>query len=242
MSYIRHHQRAYNALRPVQIHRHYTKHAEGSVLIQCGDTHVLCTATVNETVPAFLRGKGTGWITAEYNMLPRATHTRSERESVKGKLSGRTHEIQRLIGRTLRSAVDLSALGERCIVLDCDVLQADGGTRTASITGSYIALHDAISWLTMRNVLEKPVPITPVAAVSVGIYHGIPLLDLDYEEDANCDTDMNIVMNTHGELIEIQGTAEGKPFTRERLNSLLDMAEQGIQQLCQLQQNALHKP
>ena len=218
-------------LRPIRIVRHYTRHAEGSVLIQIGDTHVLCTASVEETVPSFLRGKGQGWVTAEYGMLPRSTHTRTAREAAKGKQSGRTQEIQRLIGRSLRAVTDLKALGERQITLDCDVLQADGGTRCAAITGAWIALDDACA----RLVAEGKLPASPVrdhiAAVSVGIYKGTPVLDLDYPEDSDCDTDMNVIMTGSAGLVEIQGTAEGEPFTRAQMNQLMDLAETGISQL-----------
>lgn len=218
-------------LRPIRIVRHYTRHAEGSVLIQIGDTHVLCTASVEETVPSFLRGKGQGWVTAEYGMLPRSTHTRTAREAAKGKQSGRTQEIQRLIGRSLRAVTDLKALGERQITLDCDVLQADGGTRCAAITGAWIALNDACA----RLVAEGKLPASPVrdhiAAVSVGIYKGTPVLDLDYPEDSDCDTDMNVIMTGSAGLVEIQGTAEGEPFTRAQMNQLMDLAETGISQL-----------
>ena len=218
-------------LRPIRIVRHYTRHAEGSVLIQIGDTHVLCTASVEETVPSFLRGKGQGWVTAEYGMLPRSTHTRTAREAAKGKQSGRTQEIQRLIGRSLRAVTDLKALGERQITLDCDVLQADGGTRCAAITGAWIALDDACA----RLVAEGKLPASPVrdhiAAVSVGIYKGTPVLDLDYPEDSDCDTDMNVIMTGSAGLVEIQVTAEGEPFTRAQMNQLMDLAETGISQL-----------
>lgn len=226
-------------LREVRITRQYTRHAEGSVLIEMGDTKVLCTASVEESVPSFLRGKGQGWVTAEYGMLPRSTHTRSAREAAKGKQTGRTQEIQRLIGRSLRAVTDLAALGERQITLDCDVLQADGGTRCASITGAWLALHDACAKL----VAEGKLPANPVrdhvAAVSVGIVEGSPVLDLDYPEDSGCDTDMNVVMTGSGGIVEIQGTAEGEPFTRAQMNQLVDLAEAGIAQLIALQQAAL---
>lgn len=226
-------------LREVRITRQYTRHAEGSVLIEMGDTKVLCTASVEESVPPFLRGKGQGWVTAEYGMLPRSTHTRSAREAAKGKQTGRTQEIQRLIGRSLRAVTDLAALGERQITLDCDVLQADGGTRCASITGAWLALHDACAKL----VAEGRLPANPVrdhvAAVSVGIVEGTPVLDLDYPEDSGCDTDMNVVMTGSGGIVEIQGTAEGEPFTRLQMNQLVDLAEAGIAQLIALQQAAL---
>ena len=226
-------------LREVRITRQYTRHAEGSVLIEMGDTKVLCTASVEESVPSFLRGKGQGWVTAEYGMLPRSTHTRTAREAAKGKQTGRTQEIQRLIGRSLRAVTDLAALGERQITLDCDVLQADGGTRCASITGAWLALHDAC----VKLVAEGKLPANPVrdhvAAVSVGIFEGSPVLDLDYPEDSGCDTDMNVVMTGSGGIVEIQGTAEGEPFTRPQMNQLVDMAETGIAQLIALQQAAL---
>ncbi len=226
-------------LRAVSIERHYTRHAEGSVLIACGDTRVLCNASVEEKVPPFLRGKGEGWITAEYGMLPRATHERSQREAARGGQGGRTMEIQRLIGRSLRACVDRAALGERTITLDCDVLQADGGTRTASITGAYVALIDAVRNLQERKALKKNPVIGAVAAVSVGVYRGTPVLDLDYAEDANCDTDMNVVMNDGGGFIELQGTAEGHAFRREELDALLALAQKGISELFALQHEAL---
>ncbi|HSG23798.1 MAG TPA: ribonuclease PH [Azonexus sp.] len=217
----------------------FTKHAEGSCLISFGDTRVLCTASVEEKVPPFLRGKGQGWVTGEYSMLPRATHTRGSREAAKGKQSGRTQEIQRLIGRSLRAVVDLKALGERQITLDCDVLQADGGTRCASITGAWVALYDACEKLvTSGKLAENPVR-DHVAAISVGIYKGSPVLDLDYPEDSDCDTDMNVVMTGSGGIVEIQGTAEGEPFTRQQMNALTDLAEAGIRQLIAAQQSAL---
>ena len=226
-------------LRPVRLQRRYTKHAEGSVLVQFGDTHVLCTASVEERVPPFLRDTGRGWVTAEYGMLPRATNTRTDREAARGKQSGRTQEIQRLIGRSLRAVVDLAALGPRSIQVDCDVLQADGGTRTASITGAFVALHDALSLLKERKLLEK-LPIKDfVAAVSVGVYKGVPVLDLDYAEDSACDTDMNIVMTGAGGFIEMQGTAEGAPFSRAEADALLGLAERGIRELVARQEEAL---
>ena len=226
-------------LRPVIITRQFTKHAEGSVLIEFGDTRVLCTASVETSVPPFLRGKGQGWVTAEYGMLPRATHTRSAREAAKGKQSGRTQEIQRLIGRSLRAVTDLTALGERQITIDCDVLQADGGTRTASITGACVALHDALSGLVKKGELAA-IPLTDlVAAVSVGIFNGVPVLDLDYPEDSACDTDMNVVMTGSGGFVEVQGTAEGTPYSRVELNALLDLADAGIKRLVQAQKEAL---
>jgi ribonuclease PH len=226
-------------LRPVSIHRAFTKHAEGSVLIAFGDTQVLCTASVLEKVPPHKRGSGEGWVTAEYGMLPRSTHTRSDREAARGKQSGRTQEIQRLIGRAMRSVFNLKALGERTIHLDCDVLQADGGTRTAAITGAYIAARDAINHLLQSGVLMQDPIIDSVAAISVGIYQGVPVLDLDYPEDSTCDTDMNVVMTGNGGMIEVQGTAEGPAFTRTELNALLDLAQAGIQELTLLQQDAL---
>ena len=233
--------REHHQLREVRITRHYTRHAEGSVLVEFGDTRVLCTASVEETVPSFLRGKGEGWVTAEYGMLPRSTHTRSAREAAKGKQSGRTQEIQRLIGRSLRAITDLKALGERQITLDCDVLQADGGTRTAAITGACVALHDAVQGLIASGKL--PTTAKPlrdcVAAISVGIVDGVPVLDLDYPEDSSCDTDMNVVMTGDGGIVEIQGTAEGTPFSRRELDALLQLAEDGIRQLITLQRNAL---
>src|SRR5665647_2439791 len=226
-------------LRSVQITRHYTRHAEGAVLIECGDTKVLCTASLDEKVPPFLRGKGQGWLTAEYGMLPRSTHERMQREATKGKQSGRTMEIQRLIGRALRSVVDLGKLGERTIQIDCDVIQADGGTRTASITGAFVALHDAVEKLLQRQLLETTPILDHVAAVSVGIYEGVPVLDLDYPEDSSCDTDMNVVMTGGLGLVEVQGTAEGAAFDRQELNAMLDLAQQGIQQLIAFQKAAL---
>ena len=226
-------------MREVRIQRGYTRHAEGSVLISFGETRVLCTASVDNKVPGFLRGKGEGWVTAEYGMLPRSTHTRSDREASRGKQGGRTLEIQRLIGRTLRACVDRGALGERTITLDCDVLQADGGTRTAAITGAYVALVDAVNWLKARNEIKRDVIHGAVAAVSVGVYRGVPVLDLDYPEDSDCDTDMNLVMNDGGGFIELQGTAEGHAFRREELGALLDLAGHGVRQLLELQQLAL---
>jgi ribonuclease PH len=226
-------------LRDVSIQRNYTRHAEGSVLIACGDTRVLCTASVEEKVPPFLRGKGEGWITAEYGMLPRATKERTQREAARGGQGGRTMEIQRLIGRSLRACVDRAALGERTITLDCDVLQADGGTRTAAITGAYVALIDAIRSLQSRNALKKNPVVGAIAAISVGVFRGEPVLDLDYAEDANCDTDMNVVMNDGGGFIEVQGTAEGHAFRREELDSLLQLAQKGIVELLALQREAL---
>ena len=233
--------RAANALRPVAITRHYTRHAEGSVLVAFGDTKVLCTASVEEKVPPHKRGSGEGWVTAEYGMLPRATHTRSDREAAKGKQSGRTQEIQRLIGRSLRCVFDLKKLGERTIALDCDVIQADGGTRTAAITGAFVAAHDAVRWLRERKLIEES-PITDfVAAVSVGIVEGTALLDLEYTEDSACDTDMNVVMTGTGGFVELQGTAEGAAFSRRELDALMQLAEQGIALLIQAQKAALAK-
>lgn len=231
--------RAPRDLRPVRITRRYTKHAEGSVLIECGDTRVICTASVLERVPPHVKGTGAGWLTAEYGMLPRATHTRGEREAARGKQSGRTQEIQRLIGRSLRAAVDLNQLGERTLHVDCDVIQADGGTRTASITGAFVAVHDAVDWLVREGKLFASVIRDFVAAVSVGIYRGVPVLDLDYAEDVDCDTDMNVVMTASGGIIEVQGTAEGAPFGRAQLDQLLDLAEGGIRELIAVQRQAL---
>jgi ribonuclease PH len=230
--------RAPDELRPLSFVRGYTAHAEGSVLVGFGGTRVLCTASVEEGVPSFLRGKGQGWVTAEYGMLPRATHTRSAREAARGKQSGRTQEIQRLIGRALRAVVDLKALGERTITVDCDVLQADGGTRTAAITGGFVALADAIDTLIKRRALSANPIHGQVAAVSVGIFRGIPVLDLDYAEDSNAETDMNVVMNSGGAFVEVQGTAEGHAFRRHELDRLLDLASQGIAQLHEAQQSA----
>ena len=226
-------------LRPVRIERAFTRHAEGSVLVSFGDTRVLCTASIDNKVPGFMRGKGEGWVTAEYGMLPRATHTRSDREAARGKQGGRTLEIQRLIGRSLRACVDRSALGERTITLDCDVLQADGGTRTAAITGAYVALVDAVRWLQKRKDITKDPIHGAIAAVSVGVYRGVPVLDLDYAEDSDCDTDMNVVMNDGGGFIEVQGTAEGHAFRRDEMNALMDLAESGIAQLLEAQRAAL---
>ncbi|WP_372356836.1 ribonuclease PH [Xanthomonas sp. NCPPB 3443] len=231
--------RTADQLRPVLIERAFTRHAEGSVLVSFGDTRVLCTASVENRVPGFLRGKGEGWVTAEYGMLPRSTHTRSDREAARGKQGGRTLEIQRLIGRALRACVDRNALGERTITLDCDVLQADGGTRTAAITGAYVALADAVNLLIKRGDIKKHPLIGAVAAVSVGIYRGEPVLDLDYPEDSDCDTDMNVVMNDGGGFIELQGTAEGHAFRRDELNALLALAEKGMGELFALQRAAL---
>ena len=231
--------RAADALRAVRLTRHYTKHAEGSVLVEFGDTKVICTASIEEKVPGFLKGRGQGWLTAEYGMLPRSTHTRMDREAAKGKQSGRTQEIQRLIGRSLRAAFDLNAFGERTLHLDCDVIQADGGTRTASITGTMVAAYDAFSRLVEANVITA-VPVKHfVAAISVGVYRGMPVLDLDYLEDSDCDTDMNIVMTEAGHFVEVQGTAEGEAFDRATMNQLLDLAQLGIGELVALQKETL---
>ncbi len=231
--------RAADALRPVSLLRGYTRHAEGSVLVSFGDTRVLCTASVEEKVPPHKRGSGEGWVTAEYGMLPRATHTRSDREAARGKQTGRTQEIQRLIGRSLRCVVDLAALGERTISLDCDVLQADGGTRTAAITGAYVALHDAVTWLLEKKLLTASPLRDAVAAVSVGIVQGVPLLDLAYTEDSACDTDMNVVMTGQGGFVEVQGTAEGAAFTRGEMDAMLGLADKGIRELLAAQRAAL---
>jgi ribonuclease PH len=233
--------RAPDALRAVTIERHYTRHAEGSVLIGMGDTRVLCTASIEERIPPWLRGKGEGWVTAEYGMLPRATSERSQREAARGGQGGRTMEIQRLIGRSLRACVDRVALGERVITLDCDVLQADGGTRTAAITGAYVALVDAVNVLMQRGALKRNPIHGAIAAVSVGVYQGVPVLDLDYAEDSNCDTDMNVVMNDGGGFIELQGTAEGHAFRRDELDTLLALAQKGIGELIEAQRTALAK-
>ena len=232
-------QRSPDELRTIEIIRHYTRHAEGSVLVKFGDTHVLCTASIDEKVPGFLRGKNQGWLTAEYGMLPRSTGTRMDREAARGKQSGRTQEIQRLIGRSLRAVVDLNALGERTIQIDCDVIQADGGTRTASITGAFVALHDAVGFLLGKQLLAASPIRDFVAAISVGVYQGVPVLDLDYLEDSACDTDMNVVMTGSGGFVEIQGTAEGAPFHREEMDAMLGLAEHGIQQLVARQKAAL---
>jgi ribonuclease PH len=231
--------RSADALRAVNFQRHFTRHAEGSVLVEFGATRVLCTASIEEGVPGFLRGSGQGWVTAEYGMLPRATHTRSPREAAKGKQSGRTQEIQRLIGRSLRAIIDLSALGERTVTLDCDVLQADGGTRTAAITGGYVALVDACNALKQRGLLTELPLHGQVAAVSVGIYGGVPVLDLDYDEDSQAETDMNVVMRDGSRFVEIQGTAEGHAFRRDELDALLALAARGIDELHALQTAAL---
>ena len=231
--------RAFDVLRPISFTRRFTRHAAGSVLVEFGDTRVLCTASVNEQVPRWMKGKGQGWVTAEYGMLPGSTHTRSDREAARGKQSGRTQEIQRLIGRSLRAAVDLKKLGERQITIDCDVLQADGGTRTASITGGMVALVDAINGLQRDGLLSEDPLVDFVAAVSVGIYKGQPVLDLDYPEDSSADSDLNLVMAEGPKLIEIQGTAEEAPFSRDELNALLDLGERGIAQLISAQKKAL---
>ncbi|HEX6267996.1 MAG TPA: ribonuclease PH [Burkholderiales bacterium] len=226
-------------LRPVRIQRGFTRHAEGSVLVEFGDTRVLCTASVEERVPPFLKDSGRGWVTAEYGMLPRSTNTRSEREAARGRQSGRTQEIQRLIGRALRAVTDLSALGPRTLQIDCDVLQADGGTRTAAITGGFVALHDAMTWLLSRKLLAS-IPLKDfVAAVSVGIYNGTPVLDLDYPEDSACGCDMNVVMTGAGNFVEVQGTAEGETFSRKEMDALLALAQRGISQLVDHQKRAL---
>ncbi len=231
--------RAAEALRTTRFTRHYTRYAEGSVLVEFGQTKVLCTASVEERVPGFLRGAGRGWVTAEYGMLPRATHTRSDREAARGKQSGRTQEIQRLIGRSLRAVFDMQRLGERTITLDCDVLQADGGTRCASITGAFVAAHDAIDSLIGAGVLAASPIRDHVAAVSVGLYQGIAVLDLDYDEDSTCQTDLNVVMTGAGGFVEVQGTAEGEPFSRTQLDRLVDLAAGGIQTLVAAQKTAL---
>jgi ribonuclease PH len=228
-----------NELRPVRLQRRYTKHAEGSVLVEFGDTRVLCTASVEERVPPFLKDSGRGWVSAEYGMLPRSTNTRTDREAARGKQSGRTQEIQRLIGRSLRAVIDLAALGPRSIQVDCDVLQADGGTRTAAITGAFVAVHDALSFLKAKNLLSV-LPVRDfVAAVSVGIYQGTPVLDLDYAEDSSCGTDMNVVMTGSGGFVEMQGTAEGAPFSRAEADALLALAQAGIAELIAHQRRAL---
>lgn len=236
---MRSYQRQNNDLRPIEFLRNYTKHAEGSVLIKCGDTHVLCSASIEESVPSFLKGKGQGWVTSEYGMLPRSTSSRMPREAAKGKQSGRTQEIQRLIGRSLRAIIDLKKLGERTIHIDCDVIQADGGTRTASISGAYVALYDAIQTLIKsKKIMSSPL-IDSIAAISVGIKGGEVLLDLDYVEDSSCDTDMNIVMTGEGKFVEIQGTAEGVAFSRKEMDSLIDIAALGIQDITQKQNEAI---
>ena len=239
MTFSRSQGRAADALRPISITRRYTRHAEGSVLIAFGDTQVLCTASVEEKVPPHKRGSGQGWVTAEYGMLPRATHTRGDREAAKGKQSGRTQEIQRLIGRSLRCVTDLALLGERTIQLDCDVLQADGGTRTAAITGAWVAAADACEWLLARGLIARSPLREQLAAVSVGIVEGTPLLDLEYVEDAACDTDMNVVMTGSGGIVEVQGTAEGAAFSRAEMDALMGLAEKGIRELMAAQRAAL---
>ena len=231
--------RAPDQLRKLAFTRRYTRHAEGSVLIECGDTRVICTASIEEKVPPFLKGQGQGWLTAEYGMLPRSTNTRSDREAARGKQSGRTQEIQRLIGRSLRAVTDLQKLGERTIQIDCDVIQADGGTRTASISGAYVALQDAVAHLLKAGLLAESPLRDAVAAVSVGIYRGVPVLDLDYPEDSQCDTDMNVVMTGSGGLVEVQGTAEGAPFSRSEMDAMLALAGRGIGQLIEAQKAAL---
>jgi len=226
-------------LRPVRLTRRYTKHAEGSVLVEFGDTRVICTASVEEKVPGFLKGKGEGWLTAEYGMLPRATNTRSDREAARGKQSGRTHEIQRLIGRSLRAVFDLRLLGERTLHIDCDVIQADGGTRTAAITGGYVAAVDASRWLRERGMIENLPVRDHVAAVSVGVFGTAAILDLDYAEDSQCETDMNVVMTGHGRFVEVQGTAEGEPFTEAQMAAMMALARKGVAELVAAQKHAL---
>jgi ribonuclease PH len=242
MSFVRSSDRAANALRALTIQRGFTKHAEGSVLMAFGATQVLCTASVEDKVPPHKRGSGEGWVTAEYGMLPRATHTRSDREAARGKQSGRTQEIQRLIGRSLRAVFDLAALGERTITLDCDVIQADGGTRTAAITGAFVAAHDAVTRLIAQGKLKTSPIRDHVAAISVGLVEGTPLLDLEYTEDSACDTDMNVVMTGAGHFVEVQGTAEGAAFTRAQMDALLGLAAAGISQLVAAQRAALRLP
>jgi ribonuclease PH len=237
---IRPSKRATDEIRSVKFTRNYTKHAEGSVLVEFGDTKVICTASIDDRTPPWLRGKGKGWVTAEYGMLPRSTNSRMGREAARGKQGGRTQEIQRLIGRSLRAVVDMELLGERQIIIDCDVIQADGGTRTASICGGYIALVDAIQSLLDQGILEESPLISQLASISVGIYNGIAILDLDYAEDSNAETDMNVVMNKTGDLIEIQGTAEGHVFSRDELNQMLDLAEKGINEIIIKQNKALN--
>jgi ribonuclease PH len=240
-AFVRSGARAADQLRPVRITRHYTMHAEGSVLIEFGNTKVLCTASVEEKVPPHKRGSGEGWVTAEYGMLPRATHSRSDREAARGKQSGRTQEIQRLIGRSLRAVFDLKKLGERTIQLDCDVIQADGGTRTAAITGAFVAAQDAVNGLLAAGKITETPITAAVAAISVGIVQGTPLLDLEYTEDSACDTDMNVVMTGAGHFVEVQGTAEGVAFTRVEMDQLLALAEKGVDELMVLQQQSLSK-
>ena len=236
---IRHGNRRADKIRFVRITRNFTRYADGAVLIECGDTKVICTASVDEKVPPFLKDKEQGWLTAEYGMLPCSTNERMQREAAKGKQSGRTMEIQRLIGRALRSVVDLKKLGERTIRIDCDVIQADGGTRTASITGAFVALHDAVGKLLSQQLIETTPILDHVAAISVGVYQGIPILDLDYQEDSSCDTDMNVVMTGSMGLVEVQGTAEGQTFSRQELDAMLDMAQCGVQELITLQKETL---
>ena len=231
--------RAPDEMRSITITRHFTKHAEGSVLVEFGDTKVICTASVEDRVPGFLRGSGRGWVTAEYGMLPRSTGTRMGREAARGKQGGRTMEIQRLIGRSLRAGINLEALGENTISLDCDVLQADGGTRTASISGAWVALHDAIGYMLNQNLIAKDPLHHQIASVSVGIYQGVPILDLDYAEDSNAETDMNVVMNSNDHFIEVQGTAEGHAFTTDELNAMLALARNGIGTILEAQQQAI---
>jgi len=231
--------RQVDEIRSISLERGFSKHAEGSCLIKCGDTHVLCTASLEERVPPWLRGGGKGWVTAEYGMLPRSTSSRMRREATGGKQSGRTQEIQRLIGRSLRAVVDMKALGERQISIDCDVIQADGGTRTAAITGAWVALHDCVAWMKARDMITKPVLLDQVAAVSCGIYNGVPVADLDYIEDSAAETDANFVMTGSGGIVEIQGTAEGKPFSEEELIKLLALAKKGIGELLDLQKIAV---
>lgn len=231
--------RATDEMRQVTFTRNYTCHAEGSVLVEFGNTKVICTATIEENVPGWMRGKGSGWVTAEYGMLPRSTHSRMRREAAGGKQSGRTQEIQRLIGRSLRAVVDMEALGERQVIVDCDVIQADGGTRTASITGGYVAMYDAISKMMKKRKLKRNPIHGQLASVSVGIYDGMPVLDLDYPEDSNAETDMNVVMNSGGHFIEVQGTAEGHAFSRSEMNDMLELAEKGINELMAAQSAAL---
>lgn len=239
IAFVRPANRLVDELRPVRITRRYTIHAEGSVLIEFGNTKVLCTASVEERVPPHKRGSGEGWVTAEYGMLPRATHTRSDREAARGKQSGRTQEIQRLIGRSLRAVFDLKLLGERTIQIDCDVIQADGGTRTAAITGAWVAAHDAVTSLLAAGKITQSPLVQPVAAISVGIVQGTPVLDLEYVEDVDCDTDMNVVMTGAGRYVEVQGTAEGAAFSRAEMDQLLQLAEKGIGELVALQAQAL---
>lgn len=231
--------RAADEMRPVTLERAFSRHAEGSCLVKFGDTHVLCTASLEERVPPWLRGQAQGWVTAEYGMLPRATSDRMRREATAGKQSGRTQEIQRLIGRSLRAVVDLKALGERQITVDCDVIQADGGTRTASITGAWVALNDCLDWMRARDMISAPVLTDHIAAISCGIYQGTPVLDLDYPEDSEAETDANFVMTGAGRIVEVQGTAEGEPFSRDEFNALLDLAEGGIARLVDLQKMAI---